>query len=90
MPKRECVLKSQTGVDGVVEEPSGGKGSHSKFLRNVAGRVWSYTMPTSRADVLPGYLNPLREQLALTADDGVSGAEFFSKKKPKAKTRQQG
>lgn len=75
---------------GVEEYEAGGKGSHTKFVRDVPGRgLMSYPLPMCD-DVLPCYINPLRKQLGLTADDGVSDAEFFSKKKPKAKSSQQG
>lgn len=63
----------------VVEDSSIGKGSHTTFLRKVAGGIFSYPIPTHGSDmVLVCYVKGLRKRLRLTPNDGVSDRDFYS------------
>ncbi len=63
---------------GVWEEKGRGKGSHTTFLRDIEGKVFSYPIPTHDKEVLDCYVKGVRVNLRLTSDDGVSDAKFFS------------
>lgn len=48
------------------------------FFRLVDGRNFSYPVP-GRDDVLACYVKGARRKLRLTADDGVSDTDFYSR-----------
>jgi len=63
---------------GVQEDVSSGKGSHTKFYKQFDDGNFSYPVP-KRKDVLPCYVRGCRKKFRLTAQDGVSDEEFFSR-----------
>lgn len=60
------------------EETSRGKGGHTMFFRMIDGRKFSYPIP-GRDDVLACYVRGARRKFRLTAEDGVSDADFYSR-----------
>jgi predicted RNA binding protein YcfA (HicA-like mRNA interferase family) len=64
---------------GVTEEPSRGKGSHAMFARVIDGRRFTFPVPTEK-EVKPPYVRGCRRRFQLTAEDGVSDEDFYSRK----------
>jgi len=63
---------------GVWEDTSKGKGSHTTFLRQMGGGVFSYPVPTSRNDALQCYVTGCRKKFKLREQDGITDADFYS------------
>ena len=82
MPDRTLKLRDLRAIlkrYGCWEDPSRGKGSHTMFFRLIpaTGAVMPFPLPTSRPDILRSYVRSCRKAFHLTAEDGVSDAEFY-------------
>jgi hypothetical protein len=64
---------------GVSEDSSMGKGSHTTFLKEIDGGVYSYPVPTHDPDVPACYVKGCRKKFRLTAKDGISDANFYGR-----------
>ncbi len=53
------------------------KGSHTTFLRDINGSVFSFPIPTHDKDVADCYVKGVRRKLKLTSADGVTDKDFF-------------
>ncbi|HZK81568.1 MAG TPA: type II toxin-antitoxin system HicA family toxin [Humisphaera sp.] len=62
---------------GGWEDASRGKGSHTMFFRKRGTGVFSFPLPTKDKIVKKHYVKALREQLGLTAADGISDDDFY-------------
>ena len=61
---------------GCWEEESRGKGDHTMFFRKIGESTFSYPV-RNKPDVLVCYVAGVRRKFKLTADDGISDAEFY-------------
>lgn len=68
-------LKRILGTYGVSCDPSRGKGGHVLFFKGSL----SYPVPGNRGDVADCYVKGARRKFSLTAADGISDREFFSR-----------
>ena len=64
---------------GVREDPSGGKGSHTLFFKQIDGGNYTYPVPTHCDPVLPCYVKGSRKKFRLTKEDGVTDEDFFGR-----------
>jgi hypothetical protein len=63
---------------GITEDPSGGKGSHTLFERNIGNDTFTYPIPTTGSDVLICYVRGIRKKFKLRRADGVSDKQFYA------------
>ena len=61
------------------EETARGKGSHTLFMREIDGSVFSYPIPKQKKEdeILDCYVSGVRKKFKLSKKDGVSDNEFF-------------
>lgn len=64
---------------GVKVDRSRGKGGHVLFRAIVKGQPVSYPVPSDR-DVRNCYVNGCRRKFALTAKDGITDDDFYSRR----------
>lgn len=63
---------------GVQCSPARGKGSHMMFHTVLDGRTFTYPVP-DQTDVKVCYVRGCRKKFRLTAEDGVTDADFYGK-----------
>jgi len=71
------VLRKRLRAFDVSEDRSKGKGSHTVFEKDFPDGKRSFPVPTTRKDVAPCYVKGCRRAFRLTAEDGVTDAEFY-------------
>ena len=80
MPDRPLKLRDRILRSfGISEDPSRGKGSHTMFFGSVEGRLRRYPIPTHSGDVAVAYVRSVRRVFRLSAADGVSDRDFYSR-----------
>ena len=79
MPNRSIKLRKLRQIlkrYSVLEDASGGKGSHIKFIKQFPEGRFSYTIP-NEVDVKVCYVKGCRRRFLLTPEEGVSDREFY-------------
>ena len=70
-------LRQRLAAFGVSEDPARGKGSHTVFMKTFENGTFTYTVPTTRKDVLDCYVKGCRRRFKLMPEVGVSDGQFF-------------